>query len=335
MKINKLGLSLVEFMVAMFLSVFITSTLITLFISQKATYRYVDGMARLQENSRFLSYTLTNEIRMAGFLGCQNMHSITPQNLVSNPQALLNVFNNTSILGYEASGPNQWQPALPTFLQGKVKSGTDVIVIYRGQPNAKKMSKNMNQPSNDVELEDKEDIIDGDILLISDCTTADIFKAANSSSTNIIKHTTTYNTSANLSKAYTMNASVTKYEAKAFYIADSGRLNMTGLPIHSLYQSDMHGNALELVEGVENLQISYGLDTTDDNNVDEFASANTVSTGNNFSKVISIKINALVNSVEEITNKPEKYVFMGSQLTPNDKILRKSWQSYIGLRNIK
>lgn len=61
------GLSLVEIMVALVISLFLTAGVIQLFIGSKQTYRFHDALSRLQENGRLALDTMAADIRMAGF----------------------------------------------------------------------------------------------------------------------------------------------------------------------------------------------------------------------------------------------------------------------------
>jgi type IV pilus assembly protein PilW len=66
------GLTLVEIMVAVALSVILLTGVIQIFVGSKATYRLQDNIARLQENGRFALDFLTRDVRMAGYRGCTN-----------------------------------------------------------------------------------------------------------------------------------------------------------------------------------------------------------------------------------------------------------------------
>lgn len=69
------GLSLVELMVALVISLFLTAGVIQLFIGSKQTYRFHDALSRLQENGRLALDTMAADIRMAGF-GYRNIDAI-------------------------------------------------------------------------------------------------------------------------------------------------------------------------------------------------------------------------------------------------------------------
>ena len=61
------GLTLVEILVALVISLFLTAGVIQLFIGTKQTYRFHDALSRLQENGRFALDRMAWDIRMANF----------------------------------------------------------------------------------------------------------------------------------------------------------------------------------------------------------------------------------------------------------------------------
>jgi type IV pilus assembly protein PilW len=81
------GLSLVELMIAITLSIFIVAAMISLFINSKENYRLNENMSRLQENARFAVSFLSRDIRMADYRACiagpnsdRNANAVTGQN---------------------------------------------------------------------------------------------------------------------------------------------------------------------------------------------------------------------------------------------------------------
>jgi len=67
---SQMGLSLIELMIAITLSIFITAAMITLFVNSKQNYRLNENMSRLQENARFAMSFLARDIRMADYRTC-------------------------------------------------------------------------------------------------------------------------------------------------------------------------------------------------------------------------------------------------------------------------
>ena len=64
------GLTLIETMVAITISLILMAGAITLFINNKVTYEVNDNLSRLQENARFAIEFMLDDLRMVGFFGC-------------------------------------------------------------------------------------------------------------------------------------------------------------------------------------------------------------------------------------------------------------------------
>lgn len=76
------GLSLVELMVALVLSLFLLTGVITIFINTKVSYSAQQALAALQENQRLASTVLSNTIQQAGYFP---YNSTTPTNQYAFP----------------------------------------------------------------------------------------------------------------------------------------------------------------------------------------------------------------------------------------------------------
>jgi len=63
-------------MVAMILTLILVSGVITIFISNKATYLTQDGLSRVQESGRFGLTFLSESLRWAGYSGCGNLDTM-------------------------------------------------------------------------------------------------------------------------------------------------------------------------------------------------------------------------------------------------------------------
>ena len=65
------GLTLIETMVAITISLILLSGAITLFINNKVTYETNENLSKLQENAQFAIEFLIEDLRMTGFFGCR------------------------------------------------------------------------------------------------------------------------------------------------------------------------------------------------------------------------------------------------------------------------
>lgn len=101
------GLSLVELMVALVLSLVIGAAVLQMFLASKTTYSLQNAMARVQENGRFAVSFLASDIRMAGFMGCGNLNEITI-NVIANPAPI----DAANPLGQIIGGQITWVQAM-------------------------------------------------------------------------------------------------------------------------------------------------------------------------------------------------------------------------------
>ncbi len=338
------GFSMIELMLASVLGLVLIGGVMEIFISNKASYKTQEGIARIQENGRMLHRFLTFEIRPAGYQGCMNLVNTPPNILVSSPSENL-AFSSTDVIsGHDYDGgSSQWQPSLPNWLTtsitgNAIEPGTDVIIIRKAASESVNLNTVMTSTTNGLVVPERIDFAADDTLFITDCHRSDIFKATGVAGAGTgqltISHDASSNTSPDLSKLYQTDAEVTRLELLAFYVKDTGRRNRAGDKILSLYRQELDGTEREIIEGIENIQITYGIDTTGDGNADTFSNANTVSSNNQWDKVVSVNIAALINSIEAVNEMKQGYTFDGTTIsTPDDFLARRQWNVYITLRN--
>ena len=354
---HQTGLTLVEIMVAITLSLVILAGVIEMFVATKQTYRVEEGLARVQENARYAMNILTKDLRMAGYVGCIKFEPGDPSNVnnIVSPDAgqggladfayALKGFNSTS-----ASGNNitDWSPNLPSyFANGDVIAGTDVIFLKYASAYDIGLTGNLTATNANIQITSNPngEIVAGDILLVSDCGGADMFAATNVSESAgkvTIAHANSRNTDNKLSKLYGADAEISKLISKVYFIAN----NNYGIP--SLYVGKITSNTTtdrtELVEGVENMQILFGVDTDADGIANQYQTANTVETGNNWGNVSSIRIGLLLQTLEFVSssNDTRTYNVAGtniastgtSSLHDADRRLRYVFSSTIKIRNL-
>ncbi len=325
------GFSIIESMITISLGLIVTSALMGTFLSSKQNYRLQDASSQMQNNIRFIKFLMHNEIRMSGFQGCLSNHQ---PNIVA-VQTGLTFATNDIIKGYEASA-SSWSPELPTNLKNQVKAGTDVITIKRAASQYQNLNANMLASSDNLTIAQAlPNFKTNDLAFITDCESTDIFKATVSSNGLSIQHKLPENNSANLSKSYQTDAKIMRYENKHFYIGDTGRTNNSGNTIYALYSMDMSGNAVEMMAGVENLQLTFGVDQTGDGSINHYDNAKKVNDDQQWDRVISVRAQVLMNSIDNVLDKSQSYTFNGvTTANPGDRLLRKHTTSVIHLRNV-
>jgi type IV pilus assembly protein PilW len=118
---------------------------------------------------------------------------------------------------------------------------------------------------------------------------------------------------------YNDGAVVAPIVSHTFYIGTSANTNEFGDPISSLFRKEGINAPVELVEGIEDLQVLYGVDTGGEALVPTtYVDASGVS---DWRDVISVRVQLTANSVEDV----------GS--SDADGILRRTFTQTVRLRN--
>ncbi|MCP4429371.1 MAG: pilus assembly protein PilW, partial [Gammaproteobacteria bacterium] len=129
MKISKhqIGISLVEVMVAMVISLFLLGGIIQVYLGNKTSYKFTSSISRIQENGRFALDTLAVDLRMAGFFGCA----------IFDPDDTDNIVNNLDPAGVGYSASYDWiGDGLIEGTENDGLNGSDSITIRGAKPGA-------------------------------------------------------------------------------------------------------------------------------------------------------------------------------------------------------
>lgn len=322
------GLSLIELMISMILGIVVTAGVIEIFANSKEMYQIHDGRTQLQENGRFAIQLLSNKIRTAGYNGCSTRAASVAVTNTLDSTAYIWDFNNF-IQGVESTGSNVWTPSLDASV-GSPISGTDVLTV-RGIANESmiKVTNHAPDSSSELTITGGSGLKQYDIVMVSDCLAAAIFQITSSTGDDSIEHNTgpgiPGNVTEDLGKIYN-DADIIKLITTSYFIQD----NDNGVP--SLFQTVLSDAPQELVEGVENMQLLYGVANDGDEAIDQYQAANAVSNWNN---VKSVRISLLLRSLEDnlTVDGPQKYLFSNAIVTPTDNHLRAVYTRTITLRN--
>jgi len=342
MKNPQTGFTLVELMIAMLLGLFLIGGILQIFLGSRQTYRMQENLSRLQENGRFVMDFISRDNRMMGFQGCASRSIvpniiIDPKNPNPNPApATLAGGLSTPLVGSN-NVANNWSAGACGAANACV-DGTDAITYHFGAGCGGYLTGNMGTVNANIQIPASNscNINMYDVLMLSDCGSSDIFIATSASSgsgVQTIAHANNQNTTNNLSKLYGSDAEVLVFRSYSFFI----RNNTDGEP--ALWRLDNSKptsttNPIELVEGIENMQILYGADTdaTPDGAANYYVAAGT--TGLNMNQVVSIRVSVLVRSINDgLAAQPVAYTYNGSTVTPTDRRIRRVFTSTIALRN--
>lgn len=332
---NQTGISLVELMVALVLGLIISGAVMQVFITSKNVYRMQESMARIQENGRFASEFLARDLRMAGYMGCGNLDRVAVNVIAEPPSDFMNFDSSTFLLGVNNAAAGNPVGAKP---------GTDYVEVRRASGDSVRLTGNLSPSNANIQiLENKHGFKPNDTLIISDCVHADVFNAVSVSGSNnhndkkaTIAHSSGGNTNNKLSKLYGSDAEVMAYESITYYVAPSGRTTPSGRAIDSLWilikNSVGAGTPIELVEGVENLQLEFGVDTTGNRNLNSYVTANNVT---DWSRVLSVRYSLLLAGLDDnvVRGDYEQSLAYSGGTVGGDGVIRNVFESVVAVRN--
>jgi len=306
------GFSLVELMVAMVLSIILLAGVIDIYINTKQTYNVQEGLSRMQENARFVMGRLTRELSTAGYLGCLGSIDNEEERVINTLSDKTKGYNlETPVTGIEGSGGTADEITII-----RAKGGSAVAVSKQIDS---KFSGPVTLDFNDPDYSDLEQY---DVVTIADCEKVATFMITNTpGSDGVIQHatgvsdpkTSQSNSSVDLEHPFGHNdktpATVLLTKAVTYSIGNSaaGTCSTATPGFCALFE-----NGAELVEGVENLQFEYGVDSDNDTDVDLYRDASAVT---DWARVVSVRITVTLNEVSRVpgsnngitSNNPKTY----------------------------
>lgn len=304
------GFGLLELMIAMTLSLLLLSGVIALFASSRKSYESNAHLARIQENGRFALEMLQRDIRAAGYLGCAKDTPFTNTlNTATNP--LLWTFQ-FALYGFESTGTT-WTPALDTTIVPSAAAvDSDVLMVRTPdtEARAKRLTALMATPSADPVVAPADPIYaEGQPVMVTDCSAVTVFEVSGYAA-GVISHTTSAksgtggqlassgNSTVNLGYAFTQGSTVLPVNTVVYYV----RASAVPANGNSLWRRLGRNVPEELVEGVDSLQVLYGVDTNANRLVDDYVTADLVT---NWGNVVSVRVGLLVRSLEQYGNTPD------------------------------
>jgi len=243
----------------------------------------------------------------------------------------------TGVAGYEATGDNIWSPpltTLPTTTNGvdtnvyitssgtgkksgidtsKIVSGTDIVTLRGLSHVDARVAENMPTGQEDIVVQIPNGGLEFDddyLVMIHDCVQGTIFRITNidldspSANKAIIAHGTgdpdrVRNDFLHIARSdtFSTDASVTGILTHTFFIAPGVGVNNRGDTSLSLWRKTGLQRPVELVEGVEDLQILFGVDTDKDRIPNQYRKASSMV---DFTQVITIRVSVTTNSVDAV-----------------------------------
>ncbi|MGE5466457.1 MAG: PilW family protein [Ignavibacteria bacterium] len=274
------GMSLVELMISITLGLMILAGVTTIFVSNNKTRKELEKTSRQIENGRYAMQLLSEDLQMAGFLGTYVPPTTAP-GLSSLPDpcatdsATADGARVIHVQGYDGAA------TVPSCLSD-VKTGTDILVVRRASTCAVGAT-NCDAFANGAPH-----------LQVSGCST--------DASTYLMD-----GTQGNLTLkkvGCTATADIRRFRTHIYFIANNN-IGSDGVPTLKRAELGATMSIVPLVDGIENMQFEYGIDTNSDGAPDVYT-ADPSSYGGcsgsgcvtNWWNVMAVKINLLARNTQ-------------------------------------
>ena len=328
----QMGLSLVELMVAMSIGLFLLAGAITVFGKTRDLYRTNDAAARLQETARYAMSTIEADLRMANYWGLMSRADLVengPGLDLANPPDVDPAYALPASLSTYAATINScgamWAVKLPAYVEaiddaygfacaefGTYAGGSDQLVVRRA--------------STQVIAAGALAASAGRIKLQTSRVQGSLFSGGA------------------LPAGYAPTLSETRPLVAHGYYVDQASEQDPGMPSLRRKQLDFVGGApaitdLEIVPGVEDLQIEFGADLDNDQNADYFVQPGTAIPAGD--QIVAARVWLLVRAEQPelgfVDNRTYDFASRtgAAVYTPGDNFRRVLFSKTIALRNTR
>jgi type IV pilus assembly protein PilW len=380
--VRSTGFTLVEAMIGLALSSTIMLGISQLFAANSQTYSMLTGQSDMQQSARFALSSIATSVQSAGYGGCFSTNVElyktfdndlpyeydiespmlayegkptfwNPDIEVTLPRTIKNsggVLEDTNVYKNESIGTNN---GIDT---NAILRGTDIITLNYVSQQGHQLTDDMPESTEDIDLVGTDfDFAADHLVHISDCEKQSVFRATGLVG-GLIQHGLADDNGGVAANNYTNNfarlaafnsfgnedTAVAAIVSDTYYVAEGTSTNKSGQNAMSLWRKRGIQAPIELVNGIEDLQVKYGIDTNIvgdyDNIPNKYVDADQVT---NFLHVIAIRISVVANSIEDVdANAAPTYPCgsspLGQYCKPGltyDGMLRRKFTETIALRN--
>ncbi len=253
------GMTLIETMVAMTISSVLILGSIQMYAQARSNYRTTESVARMQENLRFSIDLIDEDVRLAGFWGKTG----SAADLRGQGDVTVTCGGNDVTAWVMRTGTSiaglQLASNLPLGCQGSnTRANSDVLIVRHAAADQTAIAQN------------------GVVQIQSNGGLGQFFDDGN------------------VPDPASLNGQIFDVAFNAYYVSNTSKYDAT-LP--SLHRLSLDGNQIEdqeIIPGVENMQVRFGIDTIGDGQVDMYVDSNDPRTAIN--QIISTQLWLLVRS---------------------------------------
>jgi type IV pilus assembly protein PilW len=314
-------------MIGMTLGLVLITAALAMLLATSRTNRALDAVSRLQEAGRYALFNVERDVRMAGYNGCTRVARVnsllvaptnTAQRVLFDFELPFYGWRQAAIAGL----PTGTLPASFTdnYARGDVlliKQAAAPLTDDAAEPTAVRLNGTVER--NAVNIPVTPELLPpfGQLLLLSNCTGgADLFQQA---SQGIAKVTTLSRTApvvglwpGNLTPASNLlsaryqpgSGELTRAESNLYYVGfrrapDGSRSTETSLRRIRMGQPNLMPDE-ELVSGVHDLRVLFGLDTIQQGGTDDFRRPDALTSREQWQQIVALRLGIIAYSGAEL-----------------------------------
>jgi len=360
---NQNGFTMLEVLVAMTLGLVVLGSAIGMQVSHRKSFKVTESKLNMQTNARFAFEFIGSSLRELGTIGCRTVENYADGYRIAfvDKNIAFADFNlGKEIEGYDnVEGNTQWSPVVPPAFDftGNMTDGSDAITIRGavGEVYPVDMDDNEGLSSAGIGIQLNMANISNIQLaplqyaVLSQCAFAEVFQITGTQAqvnAGTIEHGISGLAVSNQNTTFTSDfdtrsiAELRRVAVTSYYIAN----NDNGIP--TLYR-DRDNTSNPLVEGVERMQIEYGVNTDKStawsggtvNVPDEYHDAvGVAASAAGWANVVAVRLSFIMRSKEEVYEQDvtKTYSLPGTTVysyTPTDKYARLIYTATVNLRN--
>lgn len=280
---DRKGHTLTELLIAMVLGVTFSAGMVTVYLGAKQSALYQDQLARMQENGRLALVVLSREVVMSGFFATLwPPQTMTPRSAIANCGEQPWVLDMSIPLAHVDNYENGSSPLAPgvgalSCLQGEqIKNGTDILVVQRTAAEASLFMGTEAQRLGSSRVKSWYLVVrEGAPVSWEQHAPADMGDLA----------------------ARSPDVSYWKGLSRILYVRRFSNPHDKQDNLPTLCLESIAGNKMKsrcLVEGIEDLQFEFGIDSTGDDVPDRYLVA---PSGGQIGRVVTVRVYLLVRSI--------------------------------------
>ncbi len=322
---------MIELLCSVALSLLLLAGVVAMVSGSYTSYQNAERTTQLEERGWRALDILSRDIRGAGFGGCTRNPRFVGSSL-NNSDALPWAFLDGAIRGYQAQG-ERWRPEAPEEFIPAAAQGSDILVLRVPKRGADplRLRTDMANPEDDIEVHPMETGLQAhEIGLIYDCE-ARVYFQATSTSNGVIRHDasgsqTPGNASDSLGHPFRAGAEIIPVHTVIYYI----RRDSPESDAKALWRKVGSNAPEKLIEGVEQMQLQFGVDVSGDGVIDHYVTAEAVS---DWRGVYSVNVAILVASNDAQESGERSFQLLDEVVRAQDNRLRRVFSATTSLRN--